>query len=187
MQKGRQWEWTNEHRKLFYKAKNLLLQSSVLTHYDPKNELVVAADTSPIGVGGVLSHVMEGGSERPIAFVSRSLTSAERNYSQLDKEALAIVFAVKKFHPYLHGHNFRIYSDHQPLKHLFDENRQIPNLASARIQRWALLLAAYSYTIRYCSGKAMANTDALSRLPLPKTTDDAPEPGDHVALANHLE
>ncbi len=187
MQKGRQWEWTNEHRKLFYKAKNLLLQSSVLTHYDPKNELVVAADTSPIGVGGVLSHVMEGGSERPIAFVSRSLTSAERNYSQLDFRYSLCLEEIPFGSSGLYGHNFRIYSDHQPLKHLFDKNRQIPNLASARIQRWALLLAAYSYTIRYCSGKAMANTDALSRLPLPKTTDDAPEPGDHVALANHLE
>lgn len=90
--------WTKEHSQLFKKAKTLL-QS--LTHFDHK-KLIVAADASPM-VGGVLSHVMEDGSEQPIAFVSRSLSRAERKYSQLDKEALAIVFAVKKFNSYSMG------------------------------------------------------------------------------------
>ena len=187
MQKGVRWTWTTEHKQLFNRAKNLLQSSALLTHFDPNKQLIVAADASPIGVGGVLSHIMEDGSEQPIAFVSRSLSPAERKYSQIDKEGLAIVFAVKKFHPYLHGRTFNIYSDHQPLKHLFDETRQVPTLASARIQRWALLLAAYNYTIRYRPGKAMANADALSRLPLPETIDHAPEPGEHIALINHLD
>ncbi len=131
MQKGVSWKWTNEHSKLFTEAKTLLQSSSLLTHFDPNKELLVASDASPIGVGGVLSHKMEDGSEQPIAFVSRSLSPAERKYSQLEKEGLAIIFSVKKFHQFLHGRTFQIYSDHQPLKHLFNETRQIPTMASA--------------------------------------------------------
>ena len=100
------------------------------------------------GVGAVLSHAMEDGSGKPIAFASRSLTPAEKHYSQLDKEGLAIiVFGVKHFHQYLYGCTFTIVSNHKPLRHLFDPSRNIPAMASARIQRWALTLSAYDYDI----------------------------------------
>ena len=69
--------------------------------------------------------------------MSRSLTPAEKRYAQLDKEALAIVFGVKKFEQYLLGRKFTILSDHRPLEHLFSENRGIPPLASSRNKRWA--------------------------------------------------
>ena len=131
MQKGAKWKWTDAHRELFAKAKTLLQSSSLLTHFDPVKQLIVAADASPIGIGALLSHKMEDGSEQPIAFVSRSLSPAERRYSQLEKEGLAIIFTVKKFHQFPHGRTFLIYSDHQPLKHLFNETRQTPTLASA--------------------------------------------------------
>ena len=78
---------------------------------------------------------MEDGSERLIAFASRTLSPAEQKYSQIEKERLAIIFAVK-FHQYIYGHHFTIYSDHQPLKYLFSESRQVPTMASSRIQRW---------------------------------------------------
>lgn len=113
MQKGVKWEWTNQHRQLFAKAKTLLQSSSLLTHFDPSKPLIVAADASPIGIGAVLSHKI-GDAEQPIAFVSRSLATAESKYSQMEKEGLAIIFAVKKFHQFLHGRTFTIYSDHQP-------------------------------------------------------------------------
>jgi len=77
---------------------------------------------------------MTDGSDKPIAFASRSLAATERKYSQLNKEALAIIFGVKKFHHYLYGRQFTICSDHKPLKHLFDYSRPIPAMASARIQ-----------------------------------------------------
>ena len=114
----------------------------------------------------MLSHRMADGSEKPIGFASRSLSHAETRYSQLDKEALAIVFGVKKFHQYLYGRHFTICTDHKPLLGLFNESRSVPHMASGRVQRWALILAAYEYTIVYKPGQANANADAFSRLPL---------------------
>ena len=86
----------------------------------------------------------------------------KKKYCQLEKEGLAIVFAVKKFHQYLYGRKFTIVSDHQPLKYLFSEFRQVPVMASSRVKRWALTLSAYDYTIQHRSGKKLANADALS-------------------------
>ena len=125
---------------------------------------------------------MDDGSERPIAYTSRSLSSTEQRYSQLDKEGLAIIFCVKKFHQFLQGRSFVIYSDHQPLKYLFDSNRPTPVLASGRIQRWALMLGSYQYVIQYRPGTKMGNADGLSRLPLPESPTSVPSPGDHVFL-----
>ncbi len=92
----------------------------------------------------------------------------EKQYFQLEKEALAIVFGVKRFHQYLFGRQFLIMSDHKPLQGLFQETTGIPTMASARIQRWALPLSAYNYKIQFL----------LSRLPLPETPTHIPEPGE---------
>ena len=108
---------------------------------------------------------MDDNEERPIAYISRTLSAPEKNYSQLEKEALAIVFAVKKFHHYLYGRHFIIESDHRPLSFLFSETKGVPQMASSRIQQWALTLAAYCYTICYKAGKQLSNADAFSRLP----------------------
>ncbi len=105
----------------------------------------------------------------PIAFASPTLLPAERKYSQLDKEALAIVFGVKKFLHYLYGRQFVIFSEHKTLMYIFSNCRAIPPMASACIQRWAITLSTYFYTIKYKKGEEHANADALSRLPLPDT------------------
>ena len=111
----------------------------------------------------MISHGMEDGSERPIAFGSRSLTSAEKNYCQLEKEALAIVWGVSKFYQYLQGRHFTLITDHQPLTHIFSPSKAIPVTAAARIQRWAVFLSGFTYDIKYKNTKMHGNADGLSR------------------------
>ena len=132
-------------------------------------------DASPYGVGAVLSHVTDR-VERPVCYASRSLTVAEKNYGHIEKEGLALVFAVKKFHHYLYGHQFTMLTDHKPLLGLFSETKGIPDRAAARITRWALLLAAYNYKLEYRPGKLNANADALSRLPIESEEQDITQP-----------
>ena len=156
---------TQNSRTLFSMPRKLS-SHTLVAHYDPKQELVLTCDASPYGVRAVLSHETAEGQDRPIAYASRSLTPAERKYAQIDKEALAIVFGVKRFNQYLLGHRFSILADHRPLEHLFKHNRVTSSLASARMQRWALLLGAYNYVTVYKPGAQHANADALSRLSL---------------------
>ena len=186
LQSARKWSWEEPQQRAFNEAKKLLTTSTLLTHFDPKKPVILSCDASPYGVGAVLSHQMDDGTEQPICFASRTLSAAERNYAQLDKEALAIIFGVKRFHQYLYGRKFNIYSDHKPLQYLLGETRGIPAMASARVQRWALTLSAYDYTITYKAGAKLANADALSRLPLPEQPSDVPIPGDMVLVFETL-
>ena len=187
LQKQQRWIWGKAQAEAFQQAKTALTSTDVLTHYDPTRDLILECDASPYGVGAVLSHRMETGEAKPIAFASRSLTPAEKKYSQLDKEGLAIIFGVKRFHQYLAGRMFSIYSDHKPLQHIFAENRPTPAMASARLQRWALTLGAYNYTITYKPGSQHGNADLLSRLPLPDSIGEESVPGETIMLMQALQ
>ena len=187
LEKGKSWKWNKEHQESFNKSKELLKSSQLLVHYDPEKKLILACDASPYGLGAVLSHRMEDYSEKPIAFASMSLSPAEKNYSQLDKEALAIVFGVKKFHQYVYGRQFVIQTDHKPLERVLNPDKMTLPMAAARIQRWALILSAYDYAIQYREGNLNANADALSRLQLPETPSSTPVPGETVLLMELLE
>ena len=182
--KNTRWSWTVKEDAAFYVAKKALLQAdSLLVHFDNIKPLVLMCDASPTVIGVVLSHTMEYGSNRPIAFASRTLKVAEKKYAQLEKEGLAIVFGTKKFDNYLYGQTFTIKSDHKSLFFLFRERKDIPRLASACIQRWALTLKVH-YLLQGWTG--ISNADALSRLPLPVTTSSDCLHGELVNLLDHL-
>ncbi|KAI4881016.1 hypothetical protein NFI96_011261 [Prochilodus magdalenae] len=169
------WTWSPECDIAFQKTKQQLLHSSLVGHYDTQKPLRLACDASPYGLGAVISHTMEDGQEKPIAFASRTLSEAERKYSQIEKEALAIIFGVKKFHKYLYGRRFTLITDHKPLLTILGSGSAIPTLAALRMQRWALTLMAYNYDIQYRRSEDHANADALSRLPGAENDDTAKE------------
>ena len=155
LNKKQRWVWGNQQQLAFQQAKEALQSNTLLTHYYPHKPLLLACDASDYGIGAVLSHVVDDGKERPIAYISRTLSPAEKHYSQLEKEALGIVFAVKKFNRYLMGRHFTIESDYQPLETLLGETCKIPHMASSRIIRQAITLSAYQYSIRYKAQKQL--------------------------------
>ncbi|XP_050553385.1 uncharacterized protein K02A2.6 [Spodoptera frugiperda] len=168
LKKEVRWKWDHCCEQAFIEAKRVLLGDRVLAHYEEGRPLVLSVDSSAYGLGAVLAHRYSDGSERPISCVSRTLNAAERNYSQLDKEALAILFGVTKHHQYLFGRSFILRTDHQPLTHIFGAKTGIPQTAASRLQRWAARLAAYVYTIEFVRSAENGPADALSRLPLPQ-------------------
>ena len=105
---GEKWVWSEECESVFQENKTELLTNRVLMYYDSERALKLDCDALQYGVGAVLSHLIDNGEERPIAFVSRSLTKSETNYAQLEKEALTLILGVKNFHKYLYGRSFTL-------------------------------------------------------------------------------
>ena len=161
------WRWTPECADAFKLAKEGLASSEVLAHYDPTLPIKIAADASAYGIGAVISHTYPDGSERPVAFASRTLLSSERIYVQIDKEALALVYGVRHFHPYMYGRDFTLVTDHKPLTTILSPQKGIPSLAAARLERWAIILSTYQYEIEFRRTQDHGNADGISRLPLP--------------------
>jgi hypothetical protein len=117
-----------------------------------------------MGVCAILAQLDDDGKEHPIVYLSRSLSPAESNYTITELECLAIVWSVKKLHPYIDGIDFTLITDHSPLQWLF-------NFAGTdkRLVRWSMELQPYRehMTIKYRAGKVQTNLDPLSRAPLP--------------------
>ena len=160
------WNWTEQCEQAFKDAKDKLTSAAILAYYDPQMPLYLAGDESAYGVGAVISQVYPNGSERPVAYASRTLSASKRNYSQLEKVALSLIFGLHRFHQYLYGRKFTSVTDHQLLTTIFSDKKGIPPLAATRLQRWALQLSAHNYTIQFRPTKAHANADGLSRLPV---------------------
>ena len=130
------WKWSSEQESAFQTSKGLLTSSKLLVHFNPQLALLLACDASAYGISAVLAHRMPDGSEQPIGYVLRMLNSAERNYSQLEKEGLSYVFGIKRFYLYLFGHPFTLITDHKPLLGLLNGQKSTSPHASrpARIR-----------------------------------------------------
>ena len=139
---------------------------------DFSRAFVVQTDASEVGFGAVLTQTDENGHEHPIAFASRKLKPREQKYAVIEKECLAIVWALGFFHSYLYGQHFVVETDHQPLKWL----QQMKN-TNQRLTRWALSLQPFKFDIRHRAGAQHKNANGLSRGP-PDTSNFAIQRGE---------
>jgi hypothetical protein len=179
LRKDVKWEWTENQQKAFDNAKKILLSDLLLTHYNPSLPIVVAADASKDGIGATISHIFPDKSEKVIEHASITFSPAQKNYSQIEKEALGLVFAVQKFHRMLYGRKFTLMTDHKPLVAIFGSKTGIPIYAASRLQRWALILSNYNFDIQYVKTTSFGKADVLSRL-----IADYPRPEEDILIAN---
>ena len=156
--------WSNNCKQHLQQIKTELAEATHLVHFNPNLPIVLAANASQFGIGAVLSHILPDGSEMPIAYVSKTLAPAEKNYAPIEKEALALVFGVRKFHQYLAGREFTLLTDHKPLVTIFGSKRGSPVVTANRLQRWAIVLMSYTFRIEYRRTEHFGQADGLSRL-----------------------
>ncbi|KAM6892521.1 retrovirus-related Pol polyprotein from transposon 412, partial [Xenentodon cancila] len=151
--------WTHQCEDAFQRLKEKLISSPVLAYANFDLPFILEVDASHEGLGAVLSQEQEG-KIRPIAYASRSLHQAERNYSSMKLEFLAMKWAMtQKFRDYLVGHKCVVWTDNNPLSHLHTAK------LGATEQRWVAELAVFDYSLKYRSGRTNQNADALSRQP----------------------
>lgn len=142
----------------------MISQSPILTHFDSNKELSFVCNANPYEIGAVLN-VIEKGVKRPCLMVSSSLSKAQKNYSQLHREALAIVFAVRKFHKYIFGRKVIVYTDCKSLESILSPNKDLGNIINSRFLRWLLFLQNYDLSVKFRPSKHTKNADGLSRVP----------------------
>ena len=153
--------WTSLVERSFQSLKDSLVKSPVLRVADPTKPFTLQTAASERGLGAVLSQADSEGKDHPVAYASRKLHQREQNYATIEKECLAIVWALKIFHTYLYGQNFLIETDHQPLTWL----HRMKN-ANARLTRWSLAIQPYSFRVTHRRGLNNGNADSLSRGPV---------------------
>ena len=154
-----EFSWTPSADRAFKEVKSYLCSAPILSLLDFSLPFTVYTDASDIGLGAVLTQ-QRGEHEHVIAYASRTLTAAERNYSTTEKECLAIVWSVNHWRPYLLGKAFDIVTDHQSL--IWLQGLKEPK---GRLARWILALQEYVFEINHRPGKQHSNADTLSRFP----------------------
>lgn len=160
-QKKKNLKWNNAAELSFQELKRLLVSSPILASPDFTQQFIIQCDASDVGLGAVLLQG-EGENEKVIAYASRSLTNAERNYSATEKECLACLFGIEKYRPYVELTQFKIVTDHHAL--LWLHKLQSP---SGRLARWTARMSQYSFDIEHRKGKFNVVPDALSRSLVP--------------------
>ena len=156
-----EWHWTHDQEEAFNRLKQLVKEAPLLKYFEPSQELTLQSDACDTGLGAVLTQ-----NGQPIAFTSRALSDAETRYAQIEKELLAIVFGLEKFHQYTYGRPLTVQSDHKPLGVTY---KKPLHKALKRLQRLLLRLVVYDVTLDYRRGKRMELADTLSRAYLPYT------------------
>lgn len=163
--------WTEEAEHSFNELKSALVSAPILACPDFSRPFSVHCDASGYGIAGTLTQFLEDGLEHPIAYASRSLNRAERNYSATEREALGVVFSVEHFRPYLEGGpQFKVITDHSSLKWFFNLSNP-----TGRLARWGCRLSPYDFVIEHRKGKDNVVPDALSRA-VPILTVDPSDP-----------
>uniref|UniRef100_A0A9J7WVK0 ribonuclease H n=1 Tax=Cyprinus carpio carpio TaxID=630221 RepID=A0A9J7WVK0_CYPCA len=150
--------WNPETESAFHRVKAALTSEPVLRAPDFNRPFLVQTDASDTGLGAVLSQVIDS-EEHPVIYISRKLTSAERRYAAVEKEALAIKWAVLELHYYLLGRQFTLITDHAPLQWMARAKD-----TNARVTRWFFALQDFHFTVQHRAGTANANADGLSRI-----------------------
>ena len=177
-------DWTEKHRRAFDGLKAALHQGMFLSFPDFAKRFIVATDASDVGIGAVLYQLANDQSEDRlqnrnwICFSSRALHPSERNYSTTRKELLVIVFALKKFHYYIWGRSFSLYTDHRALTYLFLETNLSPIMYN-----WLDVILSYDFTIIHRPGDLNVLPDALSRLYPSTKLDTVPTSIPHLSMA----
>ena len=162
LSKHNAWLWGPTQERAFTQVKEELSKSTTLTLYDPLAETKLSADASSYGLGAVLLQKVDS-DWKPVAFASRSMTETERQYAQVEKEALAITWACEKFSMYILGKRFQVETDHKPLVPLLG-SKHLDSLPP-RVLRFRLRLARFDYSIVHIPGTHMYTADTLSRAP----------------------
>jgi transposase InsO family protein len=169
--KSAKFNWTPKCQQAFESLKTSLINPPIMAYPNYDQTFKVYTDASNIGMGAVLMQ-LQGSKERVIAYASKSLSKSERNYSATKKEALALVWALRHFRPYLYK-PFKVYTDHYALKWL----RQMKG-GAALLHRWCLELEEYQFEVIHKPGLQQGHADGLSRLPL--ETKDEDEEENHI-------
>ena len=166
---GKTFKWTTECQRSFDSIKNSICADATLKFPEYEKPFVIFTDASDISCGAVICQCDINGFYRPIEFAGASLTEQERRYSVTDREMLGIIFAVKRFHHYVDGTHFTVYSDHTALVSLFNKKENITN---GRLARWVDTVMAYDMEVKYLQGRANIVADMLSRRHYPAQEDD---------------
>ena len=162
--KKNDWTWGHDQQRCFKQLKESITSTPILALFDAKQETTLSADASSHGLGAVLLQRQPDGKLQPVAYASKSMSSTEQRYAQIEKEALATTWACERFSDFLLGKTFHVETDHKPLVSLLGQKTldQLP----PRIQRFRMRLMRFNYRIAHVAGKDLITADTLSRAPI---------------------
>lgn len=173
--------WSESCEESFKSLKQALLESVTLVIPDANTKYNLYCDASEVGIGACLSAIMDNGDERPVLFLSRKLQPVETRYPVVEKELLAIVYALRKLRKYLLDREFVLFCDNSAVCYLFNKNEP-----SQRLQRWIMCTQEFTFTTKHISSVKNCVADALSRFPS-RYDNDKEDGEDHIdALFDHL-